>query len=769
MAYSVNCISAQMRASGANSYGQLGQGDTNNRGDEPGEMRHNLSMVELGSDFEVDHVSCGYEHTCVLSTNYEIKCFGLNDRGQLGCGHTDNIGDDENEMGDGLSVVDLGTGFVPIQLDCGRHHCCALCQNSTVKCWGANYWGQLGQGDTDNRGDNSDELGVNLTPVDLGTGFNVSTIRCGGYHVCALSIDHDTKCWGNNNRDRLGLGDTDHRGDTDGEMGDALPLVDFGTAFVTHLIGGGLSHTLALSNNGSLKAWGRNNYGQLGYEDVNDRGDDEDEMGDDLPLVDVGEGFTVTDISSSCCGWHSCALLENGTDFFGLKCWGRNDYGQLGLGDTENRGDDSNEMGDDLPFISPTFPAADPASHSTMHPTLEPTTKCEGSLNCTECVSLNTASFPQCAWHFVDEHCYYYIHLEPDEFERVYSDYSHCASTDDPTEGLTNINMDDNWTILYLLDAILVALLCITIVIIWKMRKRHLDFRREMATELITISKLQRDDILGTRQGVIACIAVGEYEGSEYSDLPAIRDVENLREFSKFMGYDFIERPNKLYWTKEDITSFLMDDIGNNLFRQNGRPKYDVIIVCFSGHGLRDRVVTSDCQTMDRSAIHRVISMQFPEIRDVPRIFVFDACAGPRHCTTKEPEVQHVVAVSSEDASDKLSVFGKDTDEDDIKDAEAWTSITKNPDYKIVVINSANNGFQAHMRSDKVGSLLLYLFTKKLRRNVENHEQKGLAEIMDEIQKELHDGKKQQIECIFNNGTRNLVLDLKRERFKNVT
>ena len=99
-------------------------------------MGNALEVIDLGTDFDVDHVSCGYHHTCALSTSNELKCFGRNDYGQLGYGHTDNIGNAAGDMGDFLSSVDVGTNFVPIQVDCGSYFTCALSTDFGVKCWG---------------------------------------------------------------------------------------------------------------------------------------------------------------------------------------------------------------------------------------------------------------------------------------------------------------------------------------------------------------------------------------------------------------------------------------------------------------------------------------------------------------------------------------------------------------------------------------------------------------------------------------------------------
>ena len=207
-------------------------------------------------DFDVDQVACGQGHNCVLSTNHEIKCFGRNDLGQCGAGYTQTIGDQSGEMGDDLSVVDLGTNFVPIQISCGYQFSCALSANFELKCWGSNGEGQLGQEDTNNRGDDSNEMGDYLNPIDLGTNFNISSIHSGARHNCAVSSDNNVKCWGQNGSGQLGLGDTSHRGDGAGEMGDALTALELSDDFELRLIVAVGWTNLIVSSNGTVKAWG---------------------------------------------------------------------------------------------------------------------------------------------------------------------------------------------------------------------------------------------------------------------------------------------------------------------------------------------------------------------------------------------------------------------------------------------------------------------------------------------------------------------------------
>eukprot|EP01084_Bolivina_argentea_P002372 4373_1 len=107
-------------------------------------------------------------------------------------------------MGNDLLEVDLGTGFNVTDITSGyyhetcAYHTCAMSTLNKIKCWGNNYYGQLGYGDTNNRGDGPQEMGNDLLEVDLGTGFNVTDITSGYYHTCALSTLNKIKCWGRN-------------------------------------------------------------------------------------------------------------------------------------------------------------------------------------------------------------------------------------------------------------------------------------------------------------------------------------------------------------------------------------------------------------------------------------------------------------------------------------------------------------------------------------------------------------------------------------------
>ena len=121
---------------------------------------------------------------------------------------------------------------------------------------------------------------------------SIKFLAAGDYHTCAVLNDDTVKCWGLNDYGQLGYGDTNYRGDAN-EMGDNLPTVDLGSGKSIKSLVAGFVHTCAVLNDDTVKCWGRNTYGQLGYGDTNDRGDEANEMGDNLPTVDLGSGKSI--------------------------------------------------------------------------------------------------------------------------------------------------------------------------------------------------------------------------------------------------------------------------------------------------------------------------------------------------------------------------------------------------------------------------------------------------------------------------------------------
>ncbi len=340
-------IDGGLKCWGAGGLGALGLGDTLTRGDAVGEMGAALPRVNLGTGRSVVQVVAKSSHTCVRLDDNTVKCWGVDSWGVLGLGGINpTIGDQPNEMGDNLPVVDLGSNRTVVQLAAGEVHNCARFSDGSVKCWGNNGYGALGQGDRlIARGDEPDEMGDSLPVVQLGSGRKALNISAGNMRTCAILDDHSVKCWGDNYWGNLGLGDYEHRGDDPGEMGDALPRVNLGTGRTVLRISTSGSHTCAVLDNATVKCWGGNGYGQLGLGDHYDRGGSSATMGDNLPTVELGTNRTAVSVDVGI--GTSCARLDNKA----LKCWGHNGYGELGLGDIAYRGNLVDQMGDALPVI----------------------------------------------------------------------------------------------------------------------------------------------------------------------------------------------------------------------------------------------------------------------------------------------------------------------------------------------------------------------------------------------------------------------------------
>ena len=331
---------------GYTSGGGLGVGDTKPYGTMPGTMGNNLPFVDLGKDQLATAVNSYYQG-CSIVNGGLLKCWGSATFGALGTGNGEDLGDEPGEMGDVLPFVDLGVGRTVKQVMAAVWTTCAVLDNDTAKCWGWNGNGWLGQGDKSDRGDAPGEMGDALPAIDFGPGRTVKSIAIDNSHACALLDNGSVKCWGQQAEGNLGNGlpGIGAIGDQPGEMGAKLPVVDLGAGRTAKQLGLGSRHACVILDNDKVKCWGSNGQGQLGLGDTAYRGDGPGEMGDALPYVDLGAGRTAVQIAVSY--FHSCAILDN----LDLKCWGGGAFGALGQGDGQNRGDGPGEMGDALPAI----------------------------------------------------------------------------------------------------------------------------------------------------------------------------------------------------------------------------------------------------------------------------------------------------------------------------------------------------------------------------------------------------------------------------------
>jgi alpha-tubulin suppressor-like RCC1 family protein len=177
----------------------------------------------------VERLALGNNHSCALLAGGAVTCWGRGDFGQLGHGDLQIRGDDPGEMGGALPAVDLGAGTKAVAIASTFDHVCALLEGGGVKCWGKNDRGQLGLGDKVHRGGQAGQMGDNLPAISLGTGAVVGELAVGDSFSCAVLEGGKIKCWGGNFSGQLGLGDTQDRGDDPTEMGDNLPFVDLGS------------------------------------------------------------------------------------------------------------------------------------------------------------------------------------------------------------------------------------------------------------------------------------------------------------------------------------------------------------------------------------------------------------------------------------------------------------------------------------------------------------------------------------------------------------
>jgi alpha-tubulin suppressor-like RCC1 family protein len=274
---------------GGNVFGDLGDGTTTER-DAPVDVSGLASGVRT--------IVSGADHTCALTDQGAVLCWGSNDVGQLGDGTT-------TDHPVPVSVAGLESGVVA--LAAGDYYTCALTGSGKVECWGNNVAGQLA-------GDGTPVAGMNATPVEVpGLNGNAAALAAGKTHTCALTAQGEVLCWGLNDQGQLG----------DGTTADRHALVNVrGLSGGVIALAAGNNHTCALTTGGGVHCWGSNQYGELGDGTTTER---------HAPVAVSGavSGFVAVAAGMD----HTCTLNGTGAVF----CWGRNNLGQLGDGSTSDR------------------------------------------------------------------------------------------------------------------------------------------------------------------------------------------------------------------------------------------------------------------------------------------------------------------------------------------------------------------------------------------------------------------------------------------------
>ncbi len=277
----------KVKCSGLNEYGQLGDGTTTSQ---------TLATQVSGMSSGITAITSGSSRGCAVTSSGGVKCWGQNIYGGVGNGNT-------LDQFSPISVSGLTSGVVAVNGGTA-YHTCALLSNGSIKCWGFNGYGQLGDGTTTDR----------YTPVTVSNPpTGVVAIGAGSSHTCTLNSSGGVQCWGGNYSGQLGDGTTTRR---------SAPVQVSGLSSGVKQIAVGGDHACALTTSNAVKCWGDNSIGQLGDNTTTNR---------KTPVQVSGLTSGVASIGSG--SYHTCAVLESGA----VKCWGYNGSGRLGDGTTTTR------------------------------------------------------------------------------------------------------------------------------------------------------------------------------------------------------------------------------------------------------------------------------------------------------------------------------------------------------------------------------------------------------------------------------------------------
>ena len=274
-----------VKCCGNNQYGQLGLGDTISKSIL---LWHHLNKVK--------EIVYGLQHTFFIMEDGSIKCCGDNQYGQLG-----------------LSGVSYQASPVNCPLTgvkkivCGAEHTFFFMEDGSIQCCGRNTDGILGLGNSS----------IQRTPITHPL-TGVKDIVCGQYHTFFIMEDGSVKCCGNNQYGQLGLGYV-----AVSSPYAELSLIDLPFLGVKKIVCGNY-HTFFIMEDGTIKCCGNNQYGQLGLG-----------YSSDSPYaIAIVTNLPLRGVKDIVCGgYYTFFIMEDGT----IKCCGRNNYGQLGLGNTNSR------------------------------------------------------------------------------------------------------------------------------------------------------------------------------------------------------------------------------------------------------------------------------------------------------------------------------------------------------------------------------------------------------------------------------------------------
>jgi len=268
---------------GSNVFGQLGDGT---------KITRSLPVRVHGGTLRFRRVTAGFTHTCALTTDDKVYCWGANVFGALGTG--DSL--------DHLTPAAVAGGLTFRSVESGAAHVCGVTTAQQVYCWGFNDHGELGR----------PAGGIRRSPVLVPGGVHFRSVTAGGGHTCGITTASIAYCWGDNDRGQLG--DSTQRSRN-------VPAPVYGNRKFKQISAGG-EHTCALTTADRAFCWGDNTGSQLALGSFVVRRL--------VPSAARGDHLFQ---GLSAGGFQNCA-----TDLQSHAwCWGTNAFGQLGDGTTETR------------------------------------------------------------------------------------------------------------------------------------------------------------------------------------------------------------------------------------------------------------------------------------------------------------------------------------------------------------------------------------------------------------------------------------------------
>jgi alpha-tubulin suppressor-like RCC1 family protein len=325
---------------GSNAFGQFGNGATG----------HSSLPTPAGSGMRFDMISAGRRHTCGITLEGELYCWGDNSQQAVGPDCT---------PGDTNAAACL-TALEPQRVSefsdwrlvsAGNEFTCALRATGELYCWGGGVDGRLGTDDflgpvstflpgpfapsspsDPDQHDSATHL-LALSSATPGVPFNPrvslvlspsgrpwGSVSSGAYHVCAIDTAGELACWGRNSQRQTGVDIATPLFVPTEVVSPASQLQDPDVPTRWRVVTGGEDHSCGIAQDGRLFCWGGNDRGQVGVVTNPVKAPTLVDESRDWAAVSAGRGFT-------------CARHTEGT----LYCWGRGDVGQLGNGQLTDR------------------------------------------------------------------------------------------------------------------------------------------------------------------------------------------------------------------------------------------------------------------------------------------------------------------------------------------------------------------------------------------------------------------------------------------------